>query len=162
MQYIKDFEIESLGVEHSQYFQGYGVAFTKFEHCVTGIGDNATEAYDDAVEQMASGFSLANIESMPKRPAGIRKRDKVPAEQRSEESREIWFYVGIRFNLSAEFDPTADDGKRYSIVRYYAPTPGNRRGKRIIENNVTLGAAKAHCTDPKTSTSEYFDGYTAY
>jgi hypothetical protein len=58
---------------------------------------------------------------------------------------------------------------RYNIVRNYF-----KGGKRIIERNVTLEEAQAHCRDPETSSStatgaaarartkrmgKWFDGY---
>jgi hypothetical protein len=50
---ITEHEIRNHGVEHSQYFQGAGTAFTRFDACYTGIGDSLGEALDDAVEQLA-------------------------------------------------------------------------------------------------------------
>ena len=58
---ILDFEIIDHGVEHEQYFQGCGVAFTKFDDCATGIGDSLYEALEDAAEQLATqGYELTN------------------------------------------------------------------------------------------------------
>ena len=45
------FEFTYLGVEHEQYFQGFGVSFTEFDRCTCGIGETPAEAADDAVEQ---------------------------------------------------------------------------------------------------------------
>jgi hypothetical protein len=55
MKAIEDHEVIVHGVEHSQYFQGCGVSFTSFEDVATGIGDNAKEAFDDALESLAQG-----------------------------------------------------------------------------------------------------------
>lgn len=156
MRYIKDFEIVNLGVEWPDYFQGFGTSFTKFDCAVTGIGDNASEAYDDALEMIAQEGT--DVESMPKRPAGIRKSDKVPAgSRRLEESP--FYYVGIRYNVTAEIDSTEDDGKQYSIIRYYRPSARGRARKSTMQTCLTIGQAKAHCTNPATSTDRYFDGY---
>jgi hypothetical protein len=54
MKQITEFEIVDHGVEHEQYFQGCGVAFTKFEECYTGSAKSAREALNDALEQLAS------------------------------------------------------------------------------------------------------------
>jgi hypothetical protein len=96
------FEIVNHGYEHSQYFQGCGVAFTDFDFVVTGIGENAAEAYRDAVEQLAMADFAADeaerneiMSALPTRPRGIRARDRVPAECRGEESEVYWF-VSIR------------------------------------------------------------------
>jgi hypothetical protein len=46
------FEIVDLGVDHPDYFQGFGVSFTRYDYCTYGIGDTAQEAYDDALDSM--------------------------------------------------------------------------------------------------------------
>lgn len=57
---ILEFEIVDHGVEHSDYFQGCGVAFTKFSDVATGIGDSLQEALEDAAEQLATaGFEIS-------------------------------------------------------------------------------------------------------
>jgi hypothetical protein len=88
-----DYEIINHGPEHEQYFQGCGVAFTDFDIVSTGIGDNAKEAYEDAVEMLyqddIDSDSLDKL--LPKRPRGIRKRDKVPHNAEGH-----WYYVSIR------------------------------------------------------------------
>jgi hypothetical protein len=50
---VRDYDIVDHGVENEQYFQGCGIAFTKFDECFTGIGDNFAEAISDALEQVA-------------------------------------------------------------------------------------------------------------
>ena len=91
-----DYEIINHGIEHSQYFQGCGVAFTDFDLVATGIGDNAKEAYEDAVEQLYTmdidPDSLDKL--LPTRPKGIRKSDKMKAvDYRSDE---IHWFLSIR------------------------------------------------------------------
>ena len=46
----------------------------------------------------------------------------------------------------------------YKIIRYYSPM--SKKPNRIIKKHLTLEEAQRHCNDPKTSTAEYFDGYT--
>jgi hypothetical protein len=92
------FEIINHGYTHSQYFQGCGVSFTSFEHVQTGVGMNAKEAYEDAVEQIAmNGF---NVDRLPKCPRGmgITKENKVPHSIAMHEENEIYWYVSIRYN----------------------------------------------------------------
>jgi len=43
MKKIADYSITDHGVEHSQYFQGAGVACTKWDDCATGIGNSPWE-----------------------------------------------------------------------------------------------------------------------
>lgn len=72
------FRIINHGWEYSDYFQGCGTSFTDFDHCVTGCGNNAKEAYLDAIDSMAQSGGDA-YEHMPSRPVSILKADKVPA-----------------------------------------------------------------------------------
>jgi hypothetical protein len=97
MKKAKEYEIINHGPEHSQYFQGCGVSYTKFDTCVTGIGDNAKDAYNDAVEQIYemgeyTEKSLDNL--LPKRPKGIRVKDRLTKEER--ESDEFYWHLSIR------------------------------------------------------------------
>lgn len=92
MKQIQDFEIINHGPEHEQYFQGCGVSFTKFDECYTGYGWNAKDAYEDALEGMAQAD--IDIDSMPKRPKGIRRGDKVSAK-----SEDVYWYVSVRVKL---------------------------------------------------------------
>ena len=56
------FEVVDHGSEHEQFFQGCGIAFTEFEECATGTGTTAREAFDDALEGLASGgWDVSNI-----------------------------------------------------------------------------------------------------
>lgn len=157
MRYIKSYQIDSLGVEWPDYFQGYGSG--DYERAVTGIGMNAVEAYDDALELMEQEGT--EIGSMPKRPPGIRKSDKVPAHSQDYQRDENapYYYVGIRYNVTADINEKEDDGRQYSIVRYYRPKPGRPTRKSVIETCVTLGYARAHCSNPSTSSENYFDGF---
>lgn len=106
-----EYQIIDHGPEHEQYFQGCGVAFTKFDMCFTGIGDNAKDAYEDAAEHacahICSGpdgmpfsealkkLDLAN--QLPMRPRGIRASDRLTREQM--ENGEIHWYVSIRIKF---------------------------------------------------------------
>jgi len=48
--------------------------------------------------------------------------------------------------------------KRYSIVRFYKDE--NIHNEMIsIRGEYTLEQAKRHCSNPESSTDEYFDGY---
>lgn len=90
------FQIINHGLCHCQYFQGCGTSFTSFEHVVTGVGDNAKEAYEDAVEGVAQSTTSEQFEKLhlPTRPCGIRVRDKVPAGD-----EDAYWSVSIRYNV---------------------------------------------------------------
>ena len=89
----KKFEILVHGTDHEQYFPGCGTAFSDFENVVTGIGMNAKESYEDAVEQIYQilGGEEANKLKLPKRPKGISRSDRAPVEDG------WWYYVSIRY-----------------------------------------------------------------
>ncbi len=88
---VKAFEIDGLGVDHDQYFQGAGIAFTDWDYVAVGIGNNAKEAYEDAVELLSQTW---DTDRLPTRPRGIRKSDSMTQEQI--ESDGLHYYVAIR------------------------------------------------------------------
>ena len=51
---ITEWNVIDHGIEASDYFQGHGIALTDYTHTATGIGDNPSEALDDAIEQLAT------------------------------------------------------------------------------------------------------------
>lgn len=60
---IKDYEVRDHGVENSQYFQGCGISFTRFDHCATGCGsEHALEAIKDAIDILAQdGYEVTEL-----------------------------------------------------------------------------------------------------
>ena len=63
MKSIEKFEIVDHGIQHTQYFQGCGVSFTKFENVVTGAGESAKSAFEDCLEQIVlDDFDVSSIE----------------------------------------------------------------------------------------------------
>lgn len=93
---MSSYQIINHGWDNAQYFQGCGTAYTEFDHVQTGCGDNAAEAYADAVESIYQCHTTAEAEALqlPKKPHGIRKADKVPAK-----SEDCYWYVSIRYTL---------------------------------------------------------------
>ena len=51
----ENFEVIDHEVDHEQYFQGCGVAWTEFTDCATGVGESAHDALEDALESLAQG-----------------------------------------------------------------------------------------------------------
>jgi hypothetical protein len=112
---IASYEIVDHGIEHSQYFQGCGTSYTDFDECVTGCGDNALEAFDDALEQIACSHSvdLSAIERGPEyKTANTKKAQRFTVEamfrrngdlKRGQDMSEIdsehYYYVSIRYCL---------------------------------------------------------------
>ena len=87
------YEIINHGCTSSDYFQGCGTYGSGFEHVVTGIGNNAKEAYEDAIEQACQSFNDGELPRFPVKPRGINKKDAVPAN-----AEDVYWYVSIRFN----------------------------------------------------------------
>lgn len=88
------FEILNHGKSHSDYFQGCGTFGTPYQHCVTGIGDNAKEAYIDAENQVYDilGDDADDLR-LPSFPKGIRQKDKV----KKSDGEDVYWRVSIRF-----------------------------------------------------------------
>lgn len=60
MKRIEEYEIVDHGIEHEQYFQGCGTAFSKFDDVYTGIGNSLKDALNDAAEQTASEYEVSS------------------------------------------------------------------------------------------------------
>lgn len=58
------FDFTDHGIDHEQYFPGAGTANTEWEECYTGIGDNAHEAAEDALDNAATdGWNVGLIQN---------------------------------------------------------------------------------------------------
>lgn len=104
---ITDYEIIDHGIDHSQYFQGCGVSYTRFENVVTGCGSSADEAWNDALEQMAcNGADISGIESSEDNThytSDAAKAADVESFVRSQgeeitDDCELYYYLSIRWN----------------------------------------------------------------
>jgi hypothetical protein len=119
MNQVADYEIVDHGIEHEQYFQGCGTAFTGFDECFTGIGNNPHEALEDALEAAAqSDWDISNIKNT------MKKRPKV---KRSQE--DCWYYVSIRLKAE-ETEPQQPEEGDYTTEdhhRFY------QHGKLVVE-----------------------------
>jgi hypothetical protein len=51
------FEFIDHGFEHPDFFQGCGVALTRYDHCFTGIGNTPYEAGHEALDLASHDFS---------------------------------------------------------------------------------------------------------
>ena len=94
---IGQFEVIDHGIEHSQYFQGCGGAFTRFANVVTGIGDNPAEAIDDCLEQIAQcGFETEGMEARILAQEGLEALPETPSV--ADEDCDAHYHVSIRWN----------------------------------------------------------------
>lgn len=96
MKTVKDYRITLHGVEHSQYFQGHGVSFSKYDTCATGIGSTEQEALDDALEQLAQdGIDMDGLNTLMLGD-GWTPSDVVPeCVEDQEEDNELHVYVSV-------------------------------------------------------------------
>lgn len=117
---IVAFEFVDDGIEHEQYWAGVGLAFSKFEHVATGIGDDPAEAFEDALgmiaQQESGGVDLSAIEQSEEGQAyasahtpsvkEVLDRNRATpegSEEADEEaSAELHYYLSIRYNLPGE------------------------------------------------------------
>jgi hypothetical protein len=102
---IGEFELIDHGIEHSQYFQGCGIAFSSYRNVVTGIGDNPAEAIDDCLEQIAqAGFDTEGMEARIMAQEGWESLPTTPDVQTEcgEDCEEIYYHVLIRWNSAGE------------------------------------------------------------
>ncbi len=98
---IAAFELIDHGIEHSQYFQGCGIAFTDYQDVATGIGDDPAEAIDDALESLAQAdWETDGMEQRIMAEMGI---DELPHEPSvhdmttdSDGDCELHYHVSIR------------------------------------------------------------------
>lgn len=97
---VSDYQIDDLGVEHSQYFQGVGVMGTKYDEVFTGIGDSAKEAVEDALDQMADIYEIP--EMLEKDALGLSDKNEVQkfleeadADEVPEVAQELHYYVAV-------------------------------------------------------------------
>lgn len=101
------YEIVDHGVEHGQYFQGCGVAFTSFDEVYTGCGFHSLrEALENAAEQLAlSGFEVpadlnAEIDAADESDAVT--QSFADCGIREPEDHSLHYYASIRVKIETE------------------------------------------------------------
>ena len=92
MKKVSEFEVVDLGIDYPDYFQGFGCAFTSFDHCAYGVGSNPTEALDDCLEAIAQND--VDVEDLEAR---IREREGEPPATPIAEG-EAYYHIGIRWS----------------------------------------------------------------
>jgi hypothetical protein len=98
-QKIGEFELVDHGIEHPDYFQGCGVAFTQFAFCATGIGANPADALEDLLEmvtQTGNGWDTEDLEARILKDVGLLKMPNRPLAK-----GETYYHISLRWN-SAE------------------------------------------------------------
>lgn len=86
-----EYEWEDIGIVHSQYFQGRGTSHTDWDTVHIGIGVDAQDAADDALETAAcSGWDVSGVAI----PTDF-DDEVVEYDDEDEEDNELWYYVAI-------------------------------------------------------------------
>ncbi len=94
---IGQFELVDHGIEHEQYFQGCGLAFTEFEDIATGIGDNPAEAIDDCLEQLAcNDWDTEGMEERILSECYTRRRKLPKTPSVPKRAEDCHYYMSIR------------------------------------------------------------------
>lgn len=107
---VVDFEVLDHGEDGSQYFPGCSAMFSKYQHCVTGVGDTAAEALEDAAVQMAmNDHHLSDAQYWWAKVAYLSDPEKSAFESLDhsecddDHSGDDWnHYVSIRYTLRGE------------------------------------------------------------
>lgn len=90
---IVEYTIVDHGVESAPYFQGAGIAYSAWDDVSTGAGENAKEAYENAVELLADEWDVSGL---PKRPRGISTKSAVRRGRSKDFDADIHYYVSVK------------------------------------------------------------------
>jgi hypothetical protein len=101
MQKIERYEIVDHGVDHSDYFQGCGVAYTEFDKCYTGAGRSLKEALGDALEQIGEHYDLLGCPDLLGECNESSDNDRVTQSyenirEKEPEDSQLYYYASIR------------------------------------------------------------------
>lgn len=114
---IAKYEIEDIGVEHPDSFQGKGVSHTKWDDVAVGIGYSAHEAGEDALEQLAQmGYDMAK----PPKLTGLSKETPKELDSDGRENGS-YYYVAIYVKAGKEIGEAAP-GALEKKARKFAKT----------------------------------------
>jgi len=94
-----EFQIVDHGCDGEQYFPGCGVSFTHWTDVVTGIGNSAREAGEDAFEQLA--MTLPITTELPVAALADAVRELSDTLTVTEDDSDEWHhYVSIRWRVT--------------------------------------------------------------
>lgn len=119
MEKTVSYELVDLGVENSQYFQGFGTSYTEFTDSVVGAGFTAREAIEDALEQVCSSTLTSEqceyisarvwteveecklLDKTVYEYYGMENPEDLPEEEQADfdEQCDSYYYVGIRWKI---------------------------------------------------------------
>jgi hypothetical protein len=97
---VTDYQLLDHGIDHAQYFQGCGTAFTDYDEVVTGAGSDFSEAIEQALEQLAMmDYDADDIEARIKEDEDLKEWPTQPntdEDHEENEESELYYYVSIR------------------------------------------------------------------
>lgn len=95
-----EYEVVRHGAEYADYWQGIGVALSKYQYVFTGLGYTEMEALDDCLDQIAMEFpSLGEFDFWAKwkteivEQEGITNESDIPNDMASD----LAYRISIRF-----------------------------------------------------------------
>ena len=89
-----DYSIDDMGVDHPQYFQGAGTAFTNWEECFVGVGNTPYEALEEALDNAACNeWDVETIPNNLSDESDISEPEE--NEDEGEEPSELQHYVAL-------------------------------------------------------------------
>ncbi len=126
---ITEFEVCDLGIDHPDYFQGFGGS--RYENSVVGIGTSIREALDDALETLAQygNYDMEDLEERILKEHGEAPDNQIPWEDydvqfdengdpideegNPTEYPELYYYIGIRWDEPGE---DQDNGRTITLT----------------------------------------------
>lgn len=98
---VSDYELVDIGIDHPDYFSGFGVSCTEYTDCVTGIGNTPREALDNCFDQLAWHQDI-DWEDLEKRvleeyPAFSTEGHTPNVGEKYGSETEMQYYIGIRW-----------------------------------------------------------------
>ena len=109
---ISEWKVEYLGIDTPDYFPGYGVALTRYDGSVAGIGLRIIDATYDALEAVAD----ADIDVPPELEAeALAFAKALPNHSLANCDNEEHFYVGISWRYAREEAEHTDDDSEVNL-----------------------------------------------
>lgn len=94
---IVQYDVEDIGIDHSQYFVGRSTTFTKWDAVAVGIGENAFEAFEDACQSLADQ-EFESVDELEN-----------PFNEDEDNSVELGWNHATYCPMSEDFEPEDDD-----------------------------------------------------
>lgn len=95
----RSFRIIDHGSDHAQYFPGHGLAFSRYAACATGAGSDPSEAFEDAIAQLADQWNVSTIRASEDAQAMMNDHREINHDCTSDdiqtEGCEHYWYVSI-------------------------------------------------------------------